>query len=284
MARILVIEDNPANLDLMTYMLGATGHVALTAGDGRSGLIVARAQNPDLIICDVQLPVLDGIEVARQLKADPDYAQIPLLAVTALAMVGDRERLLRAGFDGYLTKPIEPETFVSQVESFLGFRPPTQNRPAQTDPSSSRDTATVTGARILIVDNHPVNLELAVSLLEGSGYEVLTADNPETGLELARSRQPALIVSDVCMGTESGYDFLAQVKKDPLLRSVPFVFLTSTAASGREQAHGMSLGARRYLIRPIEPERLLSEVAACLGSRPSPGDSGTNASNEIGDS
>jgi len=117
--RILVIEDNPQNLELMTYLLRAFGHVALTAEDGVEGIELARREKLDLIICDVHLPGLDGYEVARHLKKDPMLRLIPLVAVTALAMVGDRDKVLAAGFDGYIDKPISPEIFVKQVEAFM---------------------------------------------------------------------------------------------------------------------------------------------------------------------
>ncbi len=117
--RILVIEDNPANLELMTYLLKAFGHIALTAGDGAEGIEAARRQTPDLIICDVHMPRMDGYEVARRLKEHPHLRRIPLIAVTALAMVGDRDKLLAAGFDGYIDKPIVPELFAKQIEAFL---------------------------------------------------------------------------------------------------------------------------------------------------------------------
>lgn len=118
-ARILVIEDNPASLDLMRYLLEAQGYAPFTACDGEEGLEVARLQRPDLIICDIQLPRLSGFQVAQEIKNHPDLGQVALVAVTAFAMVGDRDRVLAAGFDGYISKPITPEAFVGQVESFL---------------------------------------------------------------------------------------------------------------------------------------------------------------------
>jgi CheY-like chemotaxis protein len=119
-ARILIIEDNPANLELMRYLLRAHGHTVLSAEDGASGIEIARKECPELILCDVQLPKLDGYGVIRDLKGDPAYRHIPLIAITAFAMVGDRDRMLSAGFDGYMPKPITPETFVAEVEVFLG--------------------------------------------------------------------------------------------------------------------------------------------------------------------
>src|SRR5579859_911734 len=104
MARILVIEDNPDNLKLMIYLLRAFGHDTLEAVDGEQGIAIAVRELPDLITSDIQLPKVDGFEVARQLKRDARLARIPLLAVTALAMLGDREKVLAHGFDGYLPK------------------------------------------------------------------------------------------------------------------------------------------------------------------------------------
>ena len=118
-ARVLIIEDNPTNLELMRYLLQAYGHEVVAANDGNEGLLLARKEAVDLIICDIHLPKLDGFGVIRQLKADQQTQVLPVIAVTAQAMVGDRDKLINAGFDGYLCKPIEPEVFVSQVDAFL---------------------------------------------------------------------------------------------------------------------------------------------------------------------
>ncbi len=119
MARILVIEDNADNLDLMVYLLEAFGHSVITAADGAGGLAAVTRERPEIVLCDLHLPGIDGYEVCRRLKADPALRRIPLLAVTASAMAGDRDRGLAAGFDGYISKPIEAERFVPQVESYL---------------------------------------------------------------------------------------------------------------------------------------------------------------------
>ena len=118
-ARILIIEDNKANLELAEYLLKASGYTTLTATDGEEGVRSARKEHPDLIICDLQMPIMDGYEVVKHLKNDPLLRSIPVIAVTALSMPGDRNKVLAAGFDGYLSKPIEPETFVRTVEGFV---------------------------------------------------------------------------------------------------------------------------------------------------------------------
>lgn len=118
-ARILVIEDDPNTMELMTYLLSAFGHTVLRADNVLDGVALAAAERPDLIACDVQLPRLDGYGVARRLSDNPELAAIPLVAVTAFSMVGDRETILGAGFDDYISKPIVPETFVEQLDRFL---------------------------------------------------------------------------------------------------------------------------------------------------------------------
>ena len=121
-ARLLIIEDDLASRELMAYLLQAFGHTLQCAGDGAEGLEAIGREVPDLVVCDVHLPQIDGYEVARQLKGHPAWRTIPLVAVTASAMAYDRDQVLAAGFDGYLTKPIDPETFVQQIEAFLAAR------------------------------------------------------------------------------------------------------------------------------------------------------------------
>ena len=117
--RILVIEDNEQNLYLVTFILEKHGYEVVQARDGRQGIELASQVNPALILLDIQLPVMDGYAVARELKANSALADVPIVAVTSYAMVGDREKGLTAGCTGYIEKPISPETFLDQVEEHL---------------------------------------------------------------------------------------------------------------------------------------------------------------------
>lgn len=118
-ARILVIEDNPDNLRLAGFLLHAFGHEPVLASSGAQGLELAAADAPDLILLDLQMPELDGFETARRLRLLDTIRRTPIVALTAYAMTGDRERVLGAGFDGYLTKPLTPETFADDIAGFL---------------------------------------------------------------------------------------------------------------------------------------------------------------------
>ncbi len=115
---ILVVEDNPLNLELVTDLLEMSGHTVVPAESGEVALEIARTRALDLILMDVSLPGKDGLTVTTELKADPKTQGIPVIAVTAHSMVKDRERIVAAGCDGYVTKPIDAVTFVSEIEKF----------------------------------------------------------------------------------------------------------------------------------------------------------------------
>ena len=116
---ILLIEDNPQNRYLVQFLLETRGHTILQAETGPQGLKMAASHRPDLILLDIQLPGMDGHAVAQALKNDPQLQSIPIVAVTSYALVGDREKCLAAGAEGYIEKPIDPESFGDEVERFL---------------------------------------------------------------------------------------------------------------------------------------------------------------------
>jgi CheY-like chemotaxis protein len=127
-ARILIIEDNTANLELVRYLLESAGHAILSATNGMDGIAMARRELPDLVLCDLQLPLLDGYGVLQQLRESEECKDVAVVAVTAFSMRGDEHRVLTAGFDGYLAKPIDPERFIGQIEAFLLPQPEAEVR------------------------------------------------------------------------------------------------------------------------------------------------------------
>lgn len=119
---ILVIEDNEQNIYLATFLLEKAGFRVVQARSGEEGLALSRKSPPALILLDIQLPEMDGYEVVRRLKRQPETADIAVVAVTSYAMAGDREAILAAGCQGYVEKPIDPDTFVATVTAFLNHR------------------------------------------------------------------------------------------------------------------------------------------------------------------
>jgi two-component system cell cycle response regulator DivK len=122
MGVVLIVEDNAANMKLASFLLEKAGHEVLAAADAESGLMLARERHPDLILMDIHLPGMDGIEAIRLLKADAATRAIPVIALTALAMKGDEERIRDAGFDGYVAKPIRYQEFLVTIGERLGGR------------------------------------------------------------------------------------------------------------------------------------------------------------------
>ena len=224
MARILIIEDNPANIELMSFLLSAYGHAPLSAADGPRGVAAARSERPDLIACDVNLPGMDGFAVLAELKGDPALAGVPILAVTALAMTGDREKVLAAGFDGYISKPIEPESFVAELEAFLTTAPVSAPAAAAAPPpvtamAANDTTATATataatpdaGARtLLLVDDDRFMLGVLNDMLIGQPYRVLSACSGEEALQVLSHEPVEVILCDQAMPGMRGTEVLAE--------------------------------------------------------------------------
>ena len=117
--KVLVIEDNEQNIYLATFILEKNGYEVIQARDGQQGIDLAEEHKPEIILLDIQIPTMDGYTVARKLREIPAFEKTPIIAVTSYAMAGDRERILNAGCSGYIEKPINPETFVADIQQYL---------------------------------------------------------------------------------------------------------------------------------------------------------------------
>jgi two-component system cell cycle response regulator DivK len=116
--KILLVEDNAANMTLATFLLQSAGYEVITATDAETGVSLARSQNPALILMDIQLPGMDGLQATALLRADESTRAIPVIALTALAMKGDEERIRAAGCDGYIAKPLDYKSFLATVAGY----------------------------------------------------------------------------------------------------------------------------------------------------------------------
>ena len=119
MAKVLIVEDNPANMTLAVFLLNSVGHAVLSATNAEAGLTMAREEQPDLILMDIQLPGMDGLAATALLKASETTCAIPVIALTALAMKGDEERIRSAGCDGYIAKPMRYKEFLAAISRQL---------------------------------------------------------------------------------------------------------------------------------------------------------------------
>jgi two-component system cell cycle response regulator len=260
MARVLVVEDDSASRELMVYLLKAFGHTPLSACDGLEGIEIALREVPDLILCDIQLPGADGVEVCHRLKQEPALSDTQMVAVTAYAMVGDREKLLAEGFDGYLSKPINPQTFIADMAPYLV---PTEVKYQASAITINRAPVKDNGATLLVVDNSPANIKVSRAILESFGYRIIAANGVDEAMNLLREQPPDLILSDLHMPVKDGFDFIQLVKADAGLCKIPFVLISSTVWGNSECEKGLSLGAAQFIIRPLEPQTLVDRIESC---------------------
>ena len=119
MKKILVVEDNDKNMYMMAFILAKSGYQVIKAETGELGVELALKEMPDLVLMDIQLPGIDGIEATKKIRASKADGKIPIVAITSYAMTGDKERVMAAGFTGYIEKPINPDTFMAEVERFI---------------------------------------------------------------------------------------------------------------------------------------------------------------------
>lgn len=119
MKRVLVIEDNERNRYLISFILNSAGYSVIEAVNGEEGVVIAVRERPDLVLMDIQLPGIDGYEATRQIRASPGGERVPIVALTSYAMTGDREKALAAGCNGYIEKPINPDTILDELQKFL---------------------------------------------------------------------------------------------------------------------------------------------------------------------
>lgn len=138
--KILIVEDNPQNMRLLEMLLGAKSYTLLKATDGEEAVNLATSGRPDLIIMDIQLPTMSGLEVTGQLRQLPGFSHTPIIAITAYAMKGDREKLLAAGFDAYLSKPINTRELPGVISEML-FPPPKYKSGPEGDNGEPEDSS-----------------------------------------------------------------------------------------------------------------------------------------------
>jgi len=262
-ARILIVEDEANNLDVAQRIVRAAGHEALVALDGVAGLELARQERPDGVLVDLMLPELDGWSVTRAIRGEAWAENVPIIAVSGLAMQADRDRARDAGCDAFITKPYAPAELRGILERFFsedaGERRP---KPAAAAPQSGVAADERLG-RVLVVDDEPANVELLVRRLQGNGYETLSATNGHDALGIAARERPDLILMDVMMPGLDGWQATRLLKSDPKTVNIPVVFVTARDRP-EDVARGFEVGGSMYIHKPVEPVELFARVRTAI--------------------
>jgi len=260
MLKILYVEDNEVNRDMLSRRLRLEGFEVLLAGDGQQGVSMAKDEKPDLILMDLSLPVLDGWEATRLLKADPETRGIPVIALTAHAMAGDREKSLKAGCDDYDTKPVNMETLLSKMRSQLGIEANDSPEAQRPQPPKTEKKESDKG-RILVVDDNETNRDFLSRRLEMEGFSVELAEDGRRALETLKRRIVDLVLLDVMMPGISGYEVLEEIRLKQSLTELPVIMVTARDRS-EDIVQALKLGANDYITKPIDIRVLLARVQA----------------------
>src|SRR6185436_17055159 len=213
---ILIVDDNEQNLKVARIALESESFDVRTAGDGEQALRVAQTVQPRLILMDIQLPGLDGLQVTRRLKARPATRDIVVVAMTAYAMKGDKEKALAAGCDGYISKPLDPILLPAQVAGYLDHRPGSAREapraiaaeppPASTAEPPASTAHTRAPATVLIVEDNPTTRKMFRVTLETAGHRAVEAADARAALAYIEQHRPAVIVQDLILPDMDGFD------------------------------------------------------------------------------
>lgn len=264
-ARILIIEDNQANMDLVTYLLLAFGHQPLCATDGAMGVELALREKPDLILCDLHLPRIDGLGVVARLRADPATRSIPILAASALPVTDGCAALRRAGFTGCLPKSMEPDVLIPSLESFLpehlraGATPATAACAEPATPPLPQ-TGKAARARILLLDAAPENAGLVAAILAHSGYAVSSASNPMDAGALLDGHVYDLVLCELGLLEAGRLSFLTDA-----LEMAPGLPVLVIRPDDEDDLGMLGTGRRRCMLsHPLDPQQLVAAIHGLL--------------------
>ncbi|HZO14037.1 MAG TPA: response regulator, partial [Polyangiaceae bacterium] len=236
---IMLVEDNPLTRKLVRTTLQREGCKLLEAPDAATALGLFDKKRPDLVLQDLVLPDLSGFELVQKLRAHPHGGSVPILAFTGLLSQSDEARVSAAGFDGVLTKPIEPSRLLQIVRGHL----PQLQLPAV--PFGG-------GKTLLVVDDDPLQLKLARFRLGRLGFEIRTAENGEEALEAARRDKPDAIVTDALMPKLDGFGLCLAMRDHPNLADVPIVLMTSSYVERGDRELARRAGANAFVLRTAD--------------------------------
>ncbi len=259
MKKILIVEDVEFNRDYLVQLLEQEYEI-LTAADGAAGIELAERTSPDLILMDLSMPVIDGWEATRRIKANPALKSIPIVALSAHAMRGDEEKARACGCDDYLCKPIDEGLLFDKLRTFLGG----DRRDTMGARSGGKeDHAMTKRSRILIVDDDPASVDVLEQELDLLGYETIRATNGQEALEKVATDAPDLILLDVMMPVMDGFTVCRTLKEDEDTRLVPIVIMTALGAV-EDRIRGTQAGADDFLTKPVNERELKARIETAL--------------------
>lgn len=270
---ILIIEDNQLNLDMARDLLERAGFLTLEAEDADKGIRLAKEKQPNLILMDMHLPILNGYEASKILKADLKTQDIPIVGFTALAMKEDEKKAIEYGCMGVIAKPINVDRFAEMVAAYLPIAGTVVTMPKAT---AEIVTEKINSApikppvsrcyKILIVDDRPQNRELLGDILIQMNQPYVSARNGQEALYLAKEEKPDLILLDIMMPGMDGYEVFDRLKADPVTAEIPVIFVSALNKT-ENIVKGLQKGGIDYITKPLQMEEVIARITAALRTK-----------------
>ncbi|HXG51272.1 MAG TPA: EAL domain-containing protein [candidate division Zixibacteria bacterium] len=254
--KILVVEDNPISRKMERLALEAEGYAVLEAATGATALGLAASEKPDLVLQDLLLPDIDGIELVSRLRALPGGKQMPILALTGLTTKAEAMRFSESPFNDFLFKPVEPSMLIRTVRTHLHSRRVAE-KPGK-------------GRRVLVLDDEPAQLKLLSTYLAQMGFEVATAGDGTDGFAKALALRPDAIVSDVLMPGMDGFQLCLKVRESPELARTPVVLISNNYAQEADKRLAEQVGAYTLVTSTPDFREAIEALLESLESGPSP--------------
>ena len=264
---ILVVEDNEMNMKLFRSLINKANLHLIEANNAEDGIQLAKIHKPNLILMDIQLPNMDGLQATRLLKQDKDtqISHIPIIAITSHAMVGDDKKATDAGCDGYITKPINTRTFLNEILLFINPNVEGIRKPALVEHTCvpTKETIHEYKSKVVVVDDEPINVKLVSAMLKTEQLDILAAYDGKEALKLINNNKIDLILLDIMMPEMDGYEVTRIIKGNIDTKDLPIILITALN-SEEDKKRGLDAGADEFITKPINKFEIISRVKSML--------------------
>jgi len=248
--KILIVDDNPDLISILQVQLENKGYDTVQAANGRQAVDIATAQLPDLIVMDIMMPQMNGLQAARLIRKNPKTRSIPMLASTAKMSHADTKECLESGFNDHIGKPFTSTQLASRIEKLLKQY------------SDNLSTLPPMKKKILIVDDNE-DLQKFVQMSLRDSYETLSAKNGEEAVGLAVMEAPDLIIMDLMMYEMNGLEAIRLIRQVPRTQFIPIIAITAGLSDTIEE-ECYRIGCNDYLAKPFTYEQLVSRIEKLL--------------------
>jgi CheY-like chemotaxis protein len=245
--RVLVVDDEQDNLEMIAETMSFYGAITKAASSGAEGLEILESFHPTLILLDLSMPKMDGWQMRMRIKENPAHERIPIVALTAHAMTGDRERVLAAGFDGYIAKPINIASLIDDLRNTL----------------QEKGSLSMMNWQALVIEDEADSMELVQGILEYHGIRSIGVPTAEDAFQALETETPDLLVIDLALPGMDGWGFLKQLKSDDRWSHIPRVAVTAYHNPFLAEK-AIEAGFHAYFAKPIDATSFVRELQGII--------------------